>query len=95
MPGRKQVWRRDDHDLIGLDWEHVPDGRPLLAKVMVDGTRTGPPEPLAEIRSRRAAAITALHDRLRRLVGHEEPYDVRVSAELAALTERTQRDRAG
>ena len=95
MPGRKQVWRHTDHDLIGLDWEHAPTGRPLLTEVMVDGARAGPSEPLAGIRQRRAAAVAALPDRLRRLTGPEEAYPVRISAELAALTEQTQRAHAG
>ncbi len=95
MPGRKQIWRCADHDVIALDWEHFGDCRPLLEPVMADGKRTASPEALTAMRHRRAAAVAALPDRLRSLVGAEADYDAHVSAELRALTERTQRDRGG
>lgn len=39
VPGRKQVWRCADYDVLGLESEEVTDGRPLLHRVMADGAR--------------------------------------------------------
>ncbi|MGH9112039.1 MAG: nicotinate phosphoribosyltransferase, partial [Acidimicrobiales bacterium] len=67
LPGRKQVWRFDDHDVLGLHDEDVPAGRPLLARVMDGGRRLGSPEPLDAIRQRCVAALGALPPGLRAL----------------------------
>jgi nicotinate phosphoribosyltransferase len=67
-PGRKQVYRQADRDVIALV-DHVPrpEGRPLLSQVMTDGRRTRPPEDLAVARRRRADAVAALPPELRSL----------------------------
>ncbi|HEX2272615.1 MAG TPA: nicotinate phosphoribosyltransferase, partial [Acidimicrobiales bacterium] len=40
-PGPKQVWRGDDHDVLGLADEEPPDGgKALMAEVMREGGRT-------------------------------------------------------
>ncbi|HEY8527520.1 MAG TPA: nicotinate phosphoribosyltransferase [Acidimicrobiales bacterium] len=66
LPGRKQVWRLEDRDVVGLHDEDVP-GRPLLVEVMRGGRPTRPPEPLAAVRERCAAALEALPPPLRSL----------------------------
>jgi nicotinate phosphoribosyltransferase len=48
-PGRKQVWRSSDGDVIGRDDEDRP-GRPLLRRVMAAGRRVEDPPPLATVR---------------------------------------------
>ncbi len=84
LPGRKQVHRFDDHDVLGVASEEVPGGRPLLAPVMAAGRRLEPGPTLAEIRERCRAAVAALPAPQREL--HPmPPYEVRVSGELAAL----------
>lgn len=50
-PGRKQVWRGPDGDIIGLADEQR-EGRPLLVQAMQDGTRVLPVEDIATIRAR-------------------------------------------
>lgn len=90
IPARKQVWRMGDHDLLTHADEHVPEGRPLLSEVMSDGKRRTDPEPLENMRRRRAKAVAALPSRLRSLVGHEPPYEVRLSNRLADLTSELQ-----
>lgn len=89
LPGRKQVWRLDDRDVLSLHDEDVPGGRPLLRQVMAGGRRTAV-ETLATIRSRATATLAALPDRLRSL----EPADgvlwpVDVSSGLEQLAART------
>ncbi|CAN5345629.1 nicotinate phosphoribosyltransferase [soil metagenome] len=48
-PGRKQVWRGPDGDVIGLEGEER-DGQPLLQPVMRDGRRIHQPTPLSDLR---------------------------------------------
>ncbi|HUH08798.1 MAG TPA: nicotinate phosphoribosyltransferase [Egibacteraceae bacterium] len=50
-PGRKQVWRTDEADTIGLADESL-DGEPLLVEVMRSGERRAEPSSLAELRER-------------------------------------------
>lgn len=95
LPGRKQVWRRSDSDLLTLEHESPPKGRPLLQDKMVGGIRTADPEPLIEIRKRREESVAALPSRLHSLVGPEPPYPVVVSDELSELAERTQKKLGG
>jgi nicotinate phosphoribosyltransferase len=57
LPGRKQVWRTDGIDVIGLADEAGPaNGRPLLRPVWRDGRRLEPAD-LAGARGRCAAAL--------------------------------------
>jgi nicotinate phosphoribosyltransferase len=59
LPGRKQVWRTDRTDVIGLvDDDGPPNGRPLLRPVWRDGHRLEPPD-LAAARRRCAGALAA------------------------------------
>ncbi len=66
LPGRKQVWRQRDRDVVGLQSEAVV-GRPLLVEVMRGGRRTGPPESLDAIRDRCLVAVAGLPASLRSL----------------------------
>lgn len=86
-PGRKQVHRfsagaRYHHDLVSLEDETVEGGRPLLRRVMREGRRSAPPEPLTAARQRCAEALAALPDPLRLLRGPAGDYPVERSPAL-------------
>jgi len=68
LPGRKQVYRSADHDVLALADERM-DGRPLLAQVMAGGRRVDGHEALDVARARRADAVAALPLELRALDG--------------------------
>ena len=91
-PGRKQVFRqrdrlgRLDHDVISLEGD-VQEGTSLLMAVMKNGKRIGSAEPLDSIRSRAAAQLAALPDRLTALDTASDPYRVEVAASVRALAQ--------
>jgi nicotinate phosphoribosyltransferase len=58
-PGRKQVWRSRDGDVIGLADESLA-GEPLLAEVVRDGTRVRPPVPVEALRDRCRDAVARI-----------------------------------
>jgi nicotinate phosphoribosyltransferase len=88
LPGRKQVWRLADRDMLALHDEVVPGGRPLLVPVMSDGRRTSA-EPLRRSRERAMATIDWLPAPLRSLdVAHEPVWQVDVSPGLDELSAR-------
>jgi nicotinate phosphoribosyltransferase len=88
LPGRKQVWRLADRDVLALHDEEVPGGRPLLVPVMAGGRRTSV-EPLQRIRERAMATIDWLPAPLRSLdVAHEPVWQVDVSPGLDELSAR-------
>jgi nicotinate phosphoribosyltransferase len=97
LPGRKQVHRvRDDtgmrEDVIALQEEDVPEGEPLLERVVADGARTSPSPPLETVRQRCRDSLAGLPERLRRLEVEEyEPFPVRVSDGLSDLLEKVGR----
>jgi nicotinate phosphoribosyltransferase len=93
MPGRKQVHRFADHDVLGLAGETVEGGRPLLERVMVDGRVVGPAADVSELRQRCRAAVDALPAAQRELAA-AEPYEVRVSDELRSLVAALNKNRA-
>jgi nicotinate phosphoribosyltransferase len=66
LPGRHQVFRGEQGDVIGLADERLP-GRPLLAAVLRGGERVADPEPIERIRDRAGAERAALPDRVRAL----------------------------
>lgn len=79
LPGRKQLWRCPDHDLIALDSEPAPgDGRPLLAPVWRGTGRVRPEAALSEARQRCLNALA------QRPVASRRP--VAISGALEALT---------
>ncbi len=89
LPGRKQVWRFHDRDVLGLHDDEAPGGRPLLAHVMGGGRRLGPPEPLAAVRERCVATLAALPPHLRSLEPASDPqWPVDVSDGLQALADK-------
>jgi len=87
LPGRKQVWRLDDRDVIGLANEDH-SGRALLRPVLTGGSRLEPRASLDDLRTRRAEAVAALPHRLKTLTGSESPWSVELSPELVALRTR-------
>jgi nicotinate phosphoribosyltransferase len=91
LPGRKQVWRLEDHDVLGLHDEHPPPGgRPLLVRVMAGGRRLpAGRESLEAARARCTAALEHLPGELRSLAPVREGegrWPVEVSPGLGALT---------
>ncbi len=102
LPGRKQVFRvasEDtdgalDHDVIALHDEVVDEGRPLLERVMVDGRRTSPAEPLPVLADRTRASLDALPERLRRLEPEGPAYEVRRAAGLVSVATKMRADHA-
>lgn len=88
-PGRKQVWRRHDHDgvmagdVVAVAGERA-DGVPLLAPVMRAGRRVGRVPTLDEIRRRAAQGLGALPTHLRRLET-APAYPVTIADSLRAL----------
>jgi nicotinate phosphoribosyltransferase len=89
LPGRKQIWRFADRDVLGLHDEDVPGGRPLLVQAMAAGRRLGPPEPLAVTRERCMAALAGLPPRLRSLEPAADPlWPVDSSDGLTALADK-------
>ncbi|MGH2736441.1 MAG: nicotinate phosphoribosyltransferase [Actinomycetota bacterium] len=94
LPGCKQVYRfesdgRITHDLIALENESSPRGRPLLVKVMEAGRPILPRAPLTDLRERCGAALAGLPDRLRSLTKRSE-YEVRHSERLEELVASSQ-----
>jgi nicotinate phosphoribosyltransferase len=85
LPGRHQVFRGDDGDVIGLAGEDLP-GRPLLAGVLQGGRRTAPAPPIEEARDRAAAEVAALPERVRAL-RDPDTMPPALSARLQALEE--------
>ncbi len=87
LPGSKQIFRNEDHDVIGLESEPCPAGaRPLLQPVLRNGTLARPHPSLAEIRSLAAESLSALPARYHGLDA-VEPYPVEWSPALRALAE--------
>ena len=93
VPGRKQVHRLPDRDVLSLRDEEVAGGRPLLQRVMAAGEVVYHGS-LDEARQRAAAAIAELPARLRDLDGREE-FPVERSPLLAELVARTEASSGG
>ncbi|HEY7668213.1 MAG TPA: nicotinate phosphoribosyltransferase [Actinomycetota bacterium] len=92
-PGRKQVWRGPEHDVLALRDEDAPaDGfEPLLVPVMRGGGRLGPPPPIDQMRARFEADLGALPTKARRL-RHAERVEVHHSPALVELTATARED---
>ncbi|CAN5607593.1 MAG: nicotinate phosphoribosyltransferase [Actinomycetota bacterium] len=82
-PGRKQVWRGEAGDVIGLHDEQL-EGEPLLVEAMRGGQRMLPPADLAQLARRSQEAVAAIHPRV--VTGE---WSVRSSQRLAALRAAT------
>jgi len=85
LPGRKQVWRTEDGDVVGLEDEPGPEGaEPLLVAVMHEGRITAP-QTWEDARDRCAADLDRLPEGQRSLKA-EAPV-VHTSDGLQRLTE--------
>jgi nicotinate phosphoribosyltransferase len=94
LPGRKQVFRGafPGDDVVGLRDEEAPPGAaPLLERVMADGARIRPAEPLDEPRGRFLADLELLPEAAR---GLTEPVALRprLSDALASLASRVEHE---
>jgi nicotinate phosphoribosyltransferase len=91
LPGRKQVFRqmRDGvavRDVVGRPDEQIA-GTPMLKPRMIGGKRTVPDPPLTAIREYCKQQIRSLPDTFLRLTPAQNPYSVRISPQLDALTQ--------
>jgi nicotinate phosphoribosyltransferase len=86
LPGRKEIHRTSDHDVLSLYGEPC-DGRTLLEPVVLSGRRLSQPAPLSDLQARCASAIDSLPARLRSLEPAAPPYDVRLSTQLQTLVD--------
>jgi nicotinate phosphoribosyltransferase len=86
LPGRHQVFRGDDGDVIGLVGEDLP-GTPLLEPVLRGGAPVAETPPVAAVRDRAAVQRAALPSPMRALT-HPTPLRPRLSPQLTALKER-------
>jgi nicotinate phosphoribosyltransferase len=88
-PGRKQVWRGPDADVLSLRDEPGPaDAEPLLEPVMRDGVRTVSAPSIEEMRARFDADVAAL-PAAARLLRDATPIEVHHSDALVELTRST------
>ena len=93
LPGIKQVYREERGgesiaDTVALAGEAGVPGRPLLTQVMASGERLSPPEPLAALRERRAAAVAHLPEAAKAFDARADAYPVRLSGGLTNLVRR-------
>jgi len=88
-PGRKQVFRGDGGDVIGLrDEPPAPGTEPLLVPVMLGGRRTGPPRTLETAKRLFQADLVRMPESAKR-VADPEPLQPPFSEALKQLTEET------
>lgn len=89
LPGPKQVYRKSDpaggylSDIIATRDESIADGRPLLEKVMADGTPLTPFPPLKTIRDRFARNFNRMDPKYKALAP-QCFFPVRLSSRLTA-----------
>jgi nicotinate phosphoribosyltransferase len=87
-PGRKQICRYADHDVLCLEhetWTHEQlGGQPLLRPVMRDGERVAADPPLAEMRQYRATQVRHVPAHVRDVV-RPGTWPVTISDALANL----------
>ncbi len=91
-PGRKQVWRGPDGDILSLRDEPGTGGaEPLLEPVMLRGVRTAAVASIDSMRDRFRSDLAALPEAVLRL---EDPVTVtpRISPALNGLTDRTREE---
>jgi nicotinate phosphoribosyltransferase len=100
LPGAKQVYRTKDaggkfaRDIIALQDEDLPGGRPVLEEVMKDGQRTGPASSLEEIRDRFQEDFAAL-DRRFKVLNNPPRYPVAISGRLERLASEVREELLG
>lgn len=89
LPGRKQIFRVEhdgvaDHDVLARH-DEPPWGRPLLQQVMKNGARVpAARERLDDARARARRELDRLPSRVRGIEPAHPPYNVQISAVLAA-----------
>jgi nicotinate phosphoribosyltransferase len=89
-PGRKQVFRSAEGDLLALETERHA-GMPLLVPAMRGGRRVAPPPDLAAIRAHANEQFASLAPGLRALAPATPPYRAEVSEPLRALAAEVDR----
>lgn len=89
LPGRKQVWRTAERDILGRA-EESHSGRALLQPVLRAGERVGPPRSIAAIAAHAQAELAQLPERLRSPSPATPPYRVEVSPALTAYAHEVQ-----
>jgi nicotinate phosphoribosyltransferase len=82
-PGKKQLFRQREKDLIGLRAENLA-GEPLLQEVMRGGRRRSPSPSLVEMRERLAADLAALPENVKAIRAPAR-FPVEFSPKLKAL----------
>jgi len=85
LPGRHQVFREEDGDVIGLVGEDIP-GRRLLEPVLSGGARVGATPGIEAARDLAAREVAALPEGVRALLD-PDTLPPRLSARLRALEE--------
>ena len=90
IPGAKQLFRFDDHDILARSGE-CSNGKAMLRPVMLGGKLIEPLPDLNAARDRAAASLAQLPASLRSL-DPAEPWPLRYSKDLTALIERTRRN---
>ncbi len=90
LPGAKQLFRFDDHDVLARSGE-CSNGKAMLRPVLLEGKLV---EPLPDLNAARARAAESLAKLPASLRGLEpaEPWPIRQSKDLIALIERTRRN---
>ncbi len=86
-PGRKQVFRNEDHDVVGVFGEELP-GEPLLEKVMENGLLIKEFPSLKESREYFLERFSKLPEELKR-IDRKVEYPVRISEKLKELYRKT------
>ena len=90
LPGAKQLFRFDDHDVLARSGE-CSNGKAMLRPVLLNGQLVEPLPDLNAARARAAESLAKLPASLRSL-DPAEPWPVRHSKDLIALIERTKRN---
>ena len=92
LPGAKQLFRFDDHDIVARSGE-CSNGKAMLRPVVLNGELVEPLPNLNAARARATESIAKLPAALRSLEP-AEPWPVRHSKDLTALIEQTRRNMA-
>lgn len=92
VPGAKQLFRFDDHDIVARSGE-CSNGKAMLRPVLLNGKLVEPLPDLNAARAYAAQSVAKLPASLRSL-DPSAPWPVRLSKELTALIEQTRRNLA-
>ena len=98
MPGTKQVFRYEDHDLIGCFGEspacpeNAQPPESLLKPVILDGELVAPLPDVHAARERASESLKKMPAALRSLFSVDSPYRVDYSKDLLALQAKNRRE---